>query len=75
MITSRRRTTIMAEPTKGVNPFAKKVKQKDPTTPFPAPNEKMKAKKKKASAKIDTMLMKSMPGISMNSKKKKKVGK
>jgi len=65
----------MAKPTKGVNPFAKKVKQKDPTTPFPAPNEKMKAEKKKASAKIDSMLSRSMPGIGMPPKKKKKAGK
>lgn len=52
-----------------------KLKQKDPTTPFPAPpNDDAKAKKKKASAKIDAMLMKSMPGISMPCKNKK-VGK
>ena len=44
-----------------------KPKQKDPTKPFPAPNDK-----KKASAKIDMMLMKAMPGIGMKTAKKAK---
>lgn len=42
-------------------------KQKDPTKPFPSPSDK-----KKASDKIDMMLMKSMPGICMSGKKDKK---
>jgi len=47
----------------------KKSKMKDPTKPFPAPGEK-KTDKKKASAKIDMMLMKAMPGVGMKTAKK-----
>lgn len=49
----------------------KKGKMMDPTKPFPAPNEKKVADKKK-SAKIDAMLMKAMTGVSMPKKKVKK---
>jgi len=44
-----------------------KAKPKDPTKPFPSPSDK-----KKASAKIDMMLMKAMPKIGMPKKAKKK---
>ena len=55
----------MAKPTKGVNPFAKKAKQTDPTKPFPAPPTK-----KKAVGKVDVVLTK---GVAPKKKVVKKV--
>ena len=68
----------MAQSAKQKSAFAKMIaskkgksaKQIDPTTPFPAPKAKGTAPAgKKPMAKVDMMLMKAMPGVSMPAKK------